>query len=203
VVKKVGILALGAKPPHAGHWSLINIVSKECDEVMLFVSLNDRKRPNEVEIYGKDMEMIWSDYIEPSLPKNVKVVYVSSDTPVRKVYEFLGQKNEDGSDDTYVIYSDPADMNKSFSSQQLQKYLNDLYVGGKIVLEPVNRSETVDISGTKMRKFLASGMKDEFIDNLPSIIQSRGESIWAQLQISIATKSKPVVHKKNKMFRVK
>jgi len=200
---RVGIIALSAKPPHAGHWSLINIAAKECDEVMLFVSLNDRKRPNEVEIYGNDMETIWKDYMEPSLPKNVEVIYVSNETPVRKVYEFLGLKKENGTDDTFVIYSDPADLNKSFSTQQLEKYLNDLYVSGKISLEPVSRSETVDISGTKMRKFLETGAKEEFIENLPDIIQSRGESIWNQLQISIATKSKSIVPKKNKVFRVK
>lgn len=201
--QKIAIIAMSAKPPTAGHFALIRIAAKECDSVELFVSLNDRARPGEITIFGKDMDELWKSHIEPSLPKNVNVTYVTKETPVGKVYQFLGNKNENGSDDTYVIYSDPHDIQKSFSDGQLEKYLQDMYKRGKIVLEPVSRSETVDISGTKMRKFLANGDKEKFIENLPDIIQDRGEQIWNQLILSatLAT-SKHLSSKKKSRFKV-
>lgn len=183
---RIAVIAMSAKPITSGHFKLITIASRECDQVRVFVSLNDRKRKNEIPIFGDDMDNIWRNMIERSLPKNVKVTYVRGSTPISRVYEFLGKADKAGHDDTYVIYSDVDDIKKNFPAQSLEKYLNDLYLGGKLVLEPISRSETVDVSGTKMRAWLRDGDKDNFIAHLPDIIQDRGDEIWRLLNLRIA-----------------
>lgn len=173
---KVGLIAMSGKPVHAGHYRLIEIAAKENDEVLVFVSTSDRKRPGELIIKGDDMLKIWKLYIEPSLPNNVTVEYGGS--PIRKVWETLGEANEEGSDDTYVIYSDPEDMQNNFPPGSFEKYAPDLYNRRQIVLEPIHRSSTINISGTKMRSFLVKGEMEEFIDHLPKPVQGHGREIW-------------------------
>lgn len=184
---RTAIVAMSAKPLHTGHVQLINIASKENDKVILFVSLNDRKRKGEITIYGQDMEDIWREHVASALPSNVEIVYCVGPSPIKRVYEFLGNIPADD-DSTYVIYSDPNDITKNYPSGSLDKYLQRLNSAGKIVLEPISRSDTTDISGTKMRKFLADGDKEQFIENLPELLQDEGERIWAQLRMSLFRK---------------
>lgn len=158
---------------------LIRTAAAENDTVKLYVSVSDRKRKGELPISGEHMSLIWQKYIEPSLPDNVEVEYGGS--PIRKAYEFLGSENEAGSEDTYTIYSDPVDMSRSFPEASLEKYMGDLYAKGRIVLEPVQRSETIDVSGTQMRQWLSDGDMTSFIANLPAILQPHGEEIWNML----------------------
>ena len=176
---KIGIIALGAKPFHIGHSYLINVASRENDIVKLYVSLSDRKRSGEFSVLGSTMERIWRQHIEPMLPKNVSVEYTPPQSPIRKVYEFLGSENEAGSDDTYTIYSDPDDLNANFPTRNLEKYMGNLYVRRQIRLEPISRGENIDISGTQMRQFLSAGDRQSFLSNIPDGID--GNAIWDML----------------------
>jgi hypothetical protein len=99
---KIGLIAMSGKPVTAGHWSLIETAAKENDLVKVYVSLSDRKRPGELTVLGSDMEAIWKRYLQPILPKNVMVTYGGS--PVRKIYEFLQESDEKGSDNIFQIY---------------------------------------------------------------------------------------------------
>jgi hypothetical protein len=179
---KIGIVALSGKPVHNGHFSLIQIAAKENDKVMLYVSLSDRKRPNEFPISGQTMKTIWEQHIKQLLPQNVDVTYTPPSSPIRKVYEFLGAENEAGSDDVYTIYSDPVDLSENFPERSLEKYLGNLYSRRKVRLEPISRAETVNVSGTQMRRWLSVGDKDSFIQNLPVGID--GNSVWSLLKLS-------------------
>jgi hypothetical protein len=170
----IGLIAMSAKPYHAGHDGLVRWAANENDIVYLFVSLSDRKRPGEVPILGKDMDLIWKSQIEPSLPGNVNVDYGGS--PVAKVYKILGDANLEGSTDTFTVYSDPVDLAQNYPEASMNKYAGDIWQQGQIVLMPIDRSMTVNVSGTKMRQYLSSGDKDAFISNLPSQID--GEEVW-------------------------
>lgn len=176
---RIGIVAGSYKPYHAGHDELIRLAASESDVVKLYISTSDRKRKGELPISGTTMEKIWHNFIEPSLPKNVEITYGGS--PIRKVYEFLGAENEAGSEDTYVIYSDPDDLSRNFPEGSLEKYMGDLYNRGRIVLEPIQRTSTVDVSGTKMRRWLETGNSEAFIDHLAQPLQVHGEEIWEML----------------------
>jgi len=177
---RIGLIAMSGKPVHAGHDALVRLAAKENNKLLLFVSTSDRKRPKEFPIFGKDMFNVWKKYLEPTLPKNVSVTYGGS--PVGHLWDVLAQANEENSRDTYVIYSDPQDMDERFTTNLLQKYAPDLYENGQIVLEPIQRTTTRNVSGTQMRKWLMTGNKENFIDNLPPAIQHAGDDIWDVLQ---------------------
>lgn len=167
---KIALEAMSTKPLHAGHYGLIMIAVKECDEVHLYVSTSDRARPGEIPILGSDMLKIWKQYIEPTLPSNVRVTYGGS--PIGNIYKELGDADKAHDKDTYVLYSDPEDMEVNFSDATLKKYCPNL----KTVKRPVQRTETVNVSGTKMRQFIEKGDMKSFIKNMPKNVDAR--AIW-------------------------
>jgi len=172
---KIGLVPGAYKPYHAGHDAIIRLAAQENDRVTVFVSLSDRDN-----ISGKAMERIWQEQIVPSLPDNVAVVYGGS--PVGKVFELLGHANDDSSRDIFSIYSDPSDANRF---DTLPKYAGTLVANGQIKTRAIERSSTVDVSGTQMRHWLANGDKAQFVKNLPNSID--GEAVWALLLGGVST----------------
>lgn len=169
---KVGIVPMSAKPYHAGHDGLVRIAARENDVVHLYVSTSDRDA-----VSGQAMLAIWKDQIEPSLPKNVEVEYGGS--PVGKAYKELGDADAAGSKDEFVLYSDVTDAATNFAPAALAKYAPNLHAGGRITVRGVERSSTVDVSGTKMRQFIADGDKDSFLRYMPKAID--GVKVWNTL----------------------
>ncbi len=177
---KIGLVPMSAKPYHAGHDGLVRLAAKENDKVKVFVSLSNRERPGEVPILGSDMQTIWKGHIEPSLPGNVEVHYVKQ--PVRSVYEETGNDNTANAENTYRIYSDPEDLAQNYPEKSLIKYAGNLYSKNQIIPRAVQRTETVDVSGTKMRQYLEAGDEKSFIKNLPKGVD--GKAIWDILRQS-------------------
>jgi hypothetical protein len=174
---KIGLIAMSGKPVTAGHWSLIETAAKENDLVKVYVSLSDRKRPGELTILGSDMETIWKRYLQPILPKNVMITYGGS--PVRKIYEFLQESDEKGSDNIFQIYGDPTDISQNFPAKNMLRYVENLWKNDQIILRKVSREGGIDISGTKMREFLSNGLKETFKEYLPSPLKDdQREEIW-------------------------
>jgi ATP sulfurylase len=168
----IGIVPLSGKPFHIGHHGLINIASNENDWVHVYVSTSDRDN-----VSGKAMLKIWKDQIEPILPKNVAVTYGGS--PVGNAYKDFGDADQLGSQDTFVLYSDPNDAATNFPDTSLQKYAPKMFVDGRLKKRPVKRTSIVNISGTKMREFLASGNKRSFLKYMPKEID--GNVVWNTL----------------------
>lgn len=171
---KIGLIAGSYKPYHAGHDGLVRLAAKECDAVHLYVSVSDRARPGEVPILGSDMARIWKEFIEPTLPENVKVTYGGS--PIGNIWKELGAASEVGSEDMFFIYADPTDLVQNFTKDLFLKYSGNLMSAGQIKLRAVERSSTVDVSGTEMRSFLEKGDKQRFIGKLPRTIN--GNAVW-------------------------
>jgi len=170
---------MSGKPVHAGHWGLIQIASNENDEVHLFVSSSDRKRPGEMTITGAAMMQIWNQFLEPALPSNVDVIYGGS--PVRRVYEDLEAAEAVDSMDTFQIYSDNEDILK-YTDASLGKSAPTLLASGQIIRRGVDRNETVNVSGTKMRELLLKGMTAQFAKFLPTPVQGNAQEIIDILQ---------------------
>lgn len=168
---KIGLVPGAYKPYHAGHDAVIRMASRDNDRVHVFASTSDRDN-----VSGAAMKEIWWDEIEPSLPDNVEVTFGGS--PVGNVFKLLGNANEAGSKDTFTVYSDPDDLKANYKT--LPKYAGNLVAAGRVILRAVPRSETVDVSGTQMRQWLASGDKESFTKHLPKGID--GNAVWATLQ---------------------
>ena len=176
--KTIALIPLAAKPYHAGHDGLVRIASSENDEVHLFVSISDRARTGEMKIDGKTMFMIWKDYIEDMLPNNVKpFIDYTVTAPVSKVYNELENAESQGSQDVYTIYSDVDDIRK-YTDEMLSKVAPTLFSKGQIQRRGIERTETVDVSGTEMREFIEDGDIVGFTALLPPAIQQHGKEIF-------------------------
>jgi hypothetical protein len=185
---KIGLIPMAAKPYHAGHHSLVEIASGENDQVLLYISLKDRKRKGEHPVLGADMESIWKEEIEKILPGNVTPVY--NVVPVRSVYEILGDAEEKALtgnlEHTYTVYSDPADTARNYSEAYRQKYFPTAYemgnvrFAGELNPEAFTRGEgTPDVSGTAMRDALKRCDLQSFKQGLPDGLDA--EKIFGQL----------------------
>jgi nicotinamide mononucleotide adenylyltransferase len=170
---KIGLVAGSYKPYHRGHHAAVLKAASECDRVILFVSLASRERPGEVAISGDDMRIVWENYLEPVMPENVEVRYVS--VPIKDVWDVLGKANDAGSKDTFVVYADEEDLRTRFPEKSLNKYCETLYRNGQVILSATERL----FSGTKMRQFIASGDKANFKKNLPRGVD--GDAVWSTL----------------------
>lgn len=179
---RIGLVPMAAKPYHAGHDRLVRIAASENDEVHLFISTSDRKRPGELPILGSTMHQIWRDFIEPTLPPNVLIYY--GGVPVTKVYEEIQNAETSGSDNEYSIYSDEEDILK-FSDEKLARFAPVLFSNNQISKRGISRTETVPISGTEMRSFLKTGDKKKFISLLPQQIRSSGNVIYDMLRRNV------------------
>ncbi len=123
------------------------------------------------------MRDVWDKHLIIHLPSNVKVEFGGS--PIRKIYEYLGNANENESIDTFQIYSDPVDMKERFNEVKLTKYFRDLMSHDQIKLVCIDRTGEYNVTGQKMRDLLRCGMKEAFISLLPECAD--GNSIWQLL----------------------
>ena len=181
--KTIALIPIAGKPLHIGHWKLIERAANENDNVVVYTSSSDRAKKGEFPIYGDDFIKIWSDILIPALPKNVKVKFV--DSPVRAVIHEIGwfeqRLTQDAANIPVInLYSDKEDVETNFKNEDLQKF-PALMQAGKIKKVGVERTSTVNISGTKMREFLQNNDKASFIKHLPPVGNKEKEEIWNTL----------------------
>jgi nicotinamide mononucleotide adenylyltransferase len=173
---KIGIIVMSAKPMHVGHDALIRRAAAECDEVHLYVSLSDRKRPGEFPVLGSTMERIWSDYIERTLPTNVVITYTKETSPLRSAYQELGNANESNSVDEFIVYGDQDDLTKTFNPKALDKHYPNLRNSGRLLTMKTARLS----SGTELRNYLSNDDKESFKAKMPNGVD--GDAIWHLLK---------------------
>lgn len=175
-MKHISLIPISGKPVHHAHWKLIEMAANENDLCIPVISLADRKRPGEFPINGSDMAKIWKECLIEHLPTNCKAVFTKDGSPVKVIYALLGESERSNINECYVIYSGPDDMNKNFRQENLFKYYPKLIGEQKIKLNPVDRKNLAEISGTKMREFLKNNNKEEFLNNLPGVPNK--EKMW-------------------------
>ena len=188
--KTIGLIPIAGKPLHIGHWKLIERAANECDRAIVYTTSKDRAERGQVPISGSDFVYFWHDFFIPALPKNVTVKFV--DSPVRAVMHEVGwfeqSVTKDGESSPSVrLYSDVSDVETNFPDSDLNKFPT-MVSTGKIQKVGVERSSTVNISGTKMREFLQSGDMASFIKNLPPIPQNQKKEIWTTLMKNVPQK---------------
>lgn len=173
----VGLVGGGFKPFTKGHFNLIQNALANNDRVILIVGMADRSRKGQFPIMWNDMEVVWKNFLEPSMPSGVEVRYVKS--PVGEIYKILEGANADEQDmNTYTIYGDPTDTERYYTDQKLEKYAPRLQANDQIIRGQIDRGETGGISGTKMRAYLEGGDMNSFIDGLPAPVQQHGPEIF-------------------------
>jgi citrate lyase synthetase len=86
----LGLIAMSAKPFHAGHFYTIQIAAYECDEVHVYTSTTDRASDG-FTVRGDLMSKIWHSHIIPVLPSNASVCFVKN--PLQSIIEALINKH--------------------------------------------------------------------------------------------------------------
>lgn len=175
---KVGLVPISAKPYHAGHHYLVELAAKTNDKVVVFASTSDRFRKGEYPISGEVMKEIWINEILKILPENVDVVFGGS--PVRKVYETIGDACDSGSVETsYKIYSDVVDTKQNYPVENRVKYMNPLWSGGLVEFPAetlpeafIRGSEAPDVRGEDLRGHLQNNDFLSFSECMPPEINS-------------------------------
>lgn len=167
------MIAGSFKPPHAGHVGLIELAASENDFVKVYISPATRARPGEMPVHENDVIQIWNEILIPLLPENTSVEFVH--VPVKSLYDEIGRGESAGTENVYKIYSDPVDLSQRFSPEQLTKYFPILYANGQILPRPIKRTDTVDVSGTKMRAAVAAGDFETFERGMPA---GTAKAIW-------------------------
>jgi hypothetical protein len=175
--KTLGIVPMAGKPVHAGHWKLIELAARENERVLVYVSEKGRIKTGEFPIQGRQMIEVWNDVLKKYLPSNVSIKFVES--PVSNVRYALLDLESDPKDAPVVsIYSDVEDI-QNYDLKELNTKYPGLGSMGKIKLRGVERTSTVDISGTKMREFLLNNDKTSFFNYLPQPVSIEDkEKIW-------------------------
>lgn len=171
----VGLFGGAYKPFHAGHYAAVQKIADETDRVILFVSNKDRAKKGEFPLLWDNMQKVWDQYLIPTLPKNVEVIFTSN--PVTAIYKVLEEANENLDDhNTYYIYASIEDLQKRFSEDKLQKYFSRLHDEDQVEgRETGTRGIT---SGTEMRRHLQAGDVESFTAGLPGPVQRYGQEIF-------------------------
>ena len=184
--KTLGVVPMAGKPVHIGHWKLIEIAARENQKVLVYVSNKGRIKKGEFPIQGQQMIEVWNEILSKYLPSNISIKFV--DSPVSNVRYLMLDLNSDPEDaPVTTVYSDVEDIQNYDPAEFNSKYPG-IGALGKIKFKGVDRTQTVDISGTKMRGFLQSDDKSSFLSYLPPVSPADKEKIWSlfksQQQIS-------------------
>jgi cytidyltransferase-like protein len=162
----IGLLAGNFSPLHSGHFKLLEMAAENSDEVRVFVSLDGRGKKSQGALGGQQMAKIWEEIIEPFLMPNVFITYCQSESPIRKLYSFIGNSP---AENQYEIYSDVDDAKRNYPDESIRKYFPDKIVN----VVPIERRQTKQISGTQMRKFIEENNEQQFSENVPDLFDKK------------------------------
>lgn len=174
----LGIFVVSGKPIHTGHWGVIDLATKECDEVLVLTSTSGRD-----ELPSGVMIDAWRAVLEPQFHADYPnaTLIITSDSPLALAIDKMRElKNVVSS---FVFYADDEDSAGKYSRAKLEAMVRDPVIVEKLRQRPVPRSETVSISGTKMREFLKGGDKESFEKFLPvTLSPEMKERYWKVLR---------------------
>jgi len=171
-MKKIGIFTGKFKPPHRGHYDIINQALAENDQVRIYVS----DKPEG----GIDAD-IAIKILKKYLGKNPKIVIEkTSISPVRSAYQFIYALGEtkDAPNHAITLYAAPDDMSRFDKVYQ--------YAGKIKNIKKVNTGRAKfsngekDLYGKDLRRFLRIDDFESFKQGIPHQINPK--TIWKMLK---------------------
>ncbi len=174
----LGIFVVAGKPVHDGHWRVIELATSECDEVLVLTSMAGRD-----ELPAGVMIDAWRAVLEPQFHRdypNASLI-ITSESPLNIAIDKIRDlKNVANS---FVLYTDDEDARTKYSMDKLTSIIKDPIAIGKFRQRIVPRSETVQISGTRMREFLKSDDKQSFDQFAPHTLSDEmKDNYWKILK---------------------
>lgn len=175
-MKSLGVYVVAGKPIHEGHWQMIGKASRECDKALIVTSVAGRD-----EMPAGVMVKVWKRVLfsqfEIDYP-NARLI-ITDKSPFIIAIEEMKKAKDDF--DKLIFYSDDNEAIKY--SKSIPRLLDDPEVVSKFTLRGISRSETIQISGTKMREFLKLDDKDSFDAYVPrTLSQEMKDKYWSILK---------------------
>jgi len=174
----IGIFVVSGKPVHAGHWQMISLASQECDEALIITSTAGRD-----ELPPGVMIDAWKAVLEPQFHRDFPnaTLIISPESPLSLAVDKMRQLKNVVS--KFVFYSDDEDARVKYSPSKMADNIRDPAVIEKFEQRPVSRAETVQISGTRMRQFLAADDKQSFDQYVPQTLSPEmKDKYWSILK---------------------
>ena len=171
--KKLGLIAMAAKPLHEGHWRVIKRALEDCDVVNLFLSIKSRKKNNEYEFkqeYAIDLMRLYNMFFPD------KINIIASENPLTDLKIFVNRFKGCPKflTNINIYFGEKEDIDSYFEDLILNENLQTIKI-------PID----INISGTEMRQFILENKKQEFISFLPEIFSiDIKEEIWKILNKS-------------------
>lgn len=174
----VGIFVVAGKPVHEGHWQMIGRAARECDEALIITSTAGRD-----ELPPGVMIDAWKAVLEPQFHLDYPnaTLIITPDSPLQLAIDKMRQLKDVVS--KFVFYSDDVDARGKYAHAKLVDMLRDPVAAEKLQSMPVPRSDTVQISGTQMREFLAADNRASFDRYVPQTLNSEmKDKYWSILK---------------------
>lgn len=190
----IGIFVVAGKPVHAGHWQMIDIIRKECDEALIITSSAGRD-----ELAAGVMIDAWKAVLEPQFHKDFPnaTLIITSESPldlaINKMRDLKNVVNR------FVFYSDPEDLAGKYAPDKLRDRIKDPVAIEKLQQVAIPRTETVQISGTRMREFIKNDDRESFDHFVPQALSPEmKDNYWKivrgeQVNITDGVKRKSVL----------
>ena len=88
--RKVAVVPGGFKPPHRGHFAMVQAYANVADKVIVFVSPLSRPTPSGIDITSEDSISLWNEYVNAyGLSDKVEIKVSTVNSPVRLVFDFV------------------------------------------------------------------------------------------------------------------
>ena len=175
-MRSLGVYVVAGKPIHEGHWQMIGKASKECDEALIVTSVAGRDEM-QAGVMVKAWKRVLFSQFEIDYP-NARLI-ITDKSPFIIAIEEMKKAKDDF--DKLIFYSDDNDAIKY--SKSIPRLLEDPEIVSKFTLRGVSRSETIQISGTKMRELLKLDDKESFDAYAPQTLsQAMKDEYWRILK---------------------
>ncbi len=182
----------GFKPPHRGHWSMVEYAAKKHPGVPIFIVSGQATRGG---VSLEEASRIWNMYIEESGLSNIGLIGVSE--PIERTDKDGNPRiNKNGSISTstnpwdWIKANVPGNYNNIaiVYSEKDKNYdaIADAQLGGfeNLSVTPIQVPVCPDedrqcaLSATNFRDTIQSGNKDEFLAFIPEFALDRSDEIW-------------------------
>ena len=189
----VAIYPGGFKPPHIGHYQLVEAYAADPNIREVKILLGPKERADKsggIRITEEMSRKVWTDYYIPTLPGSVSIIEAPDPVPVRASYVYVGEVAE--SNEWITLMSSVKDAKDAQRAKEFAekhhpgtgKYhrpdVTVVYYPKDVVAYYNNREDGQNnqpVSASTMREDIAHMDLKHFITNLPEKVRDKGEEL--------------------------
>lgn len=187
----IALVPGGFKPPHAGHFEMIQFYTKKAHKVIVLISdSTPRFLPTGKKITGTVSKALITAYCKAYGITNVEIRLLSI-SPVKAVYDFIAEEAQ--SNQSIILgVSDKDEDSTRFRPAAIEKYNTSRADIQIIPFSAVIRNKKV-LSATDMRAVIAKNDEKGLMPFLPQKLQSKAKEILAIINKNLVEDKMPLI----------